>query len=568
MIKRWALKPMPEPEQVQELSRQININEVLASILLQRNIFDYDQAKAFFRPALSQLHDPFLMKDMDKAVERLEKAMENGEKILVYGDYDVDGTTAVSVFYGFLRKIYPKLDFYIPDRYTEGYGISTKGIDWAEENGFGLIVSLDCGIKAVDKVAYASEKGIDFIICDHHRPGVDLPAAYAVLDPKREDCHYPYDELSGCGVGFKLLQAYCIKNEIEPALLFEFLDLLAVSIASDIVPLTGENRVLAYYGIKKLTESPRPGLKALLELAALRSEVSVTNIVFGIGPRINAAGRIGHASMAVKLLLSESQEEAEAFAVLLNDNNILRKSFDANITKEALEMIEGYNLETASKSNVLFKHDWHKGVIGIVASRCIEKYYKPTIILTESNNKAAGSARSVFGFDVYEAIAECSDLLDQYGGHMYAAGLTLPLDKVEAFREKFEKVVANKITEEQQVPHLEIDLALDFNKISFKFFNILKQMEPFGPFHMHPVFMTENVYVKGTPRLIKNDHVKFHAQQKGNIYAYDTIGFGFGSFVEQLSSGKPFRMAYTIEENCYMNTRSLQLCLKDLKFED
>ncbi len=568
MMKRWCIKPLPPKEKVEALSGLINVNPVLASILLQRNINNFDQAKSFFRPEIGQLHDPFLMKDMDKAVERLEKAMQQGEKVLVYGDYDVDGTTAVSLFYGFLSKIYDKLEYYIPDRYKEGYGISYQGIDYAATHHFTLIVSLDCGIKAVEKVAYASEKGIDFIICDHHRPGDVLPDAYAVLDPKREDCHYPYDELSGCGVGFKLLQAYVLKNWLDEHLLYDLLDLLAVSIASDIVPLTGENRTLAFLGIKKMQENPRPGLKALLSLARFRGDISITNIVFGIGPRINAAGRIAHANIAVQLLLANTIEEAETLAQQLNIKNEMRRDFDLEITKEALGMIEENNLEGSSKSTVLFKNDWHKGVIGIVASRCIEKHYKPTIILTESNNKASGSARSVFGFDVYEAIASCSDLLDQYGGHMYAAGLTLPLDKVAAFKEKFEQVVADKITEEQQIPQIAIDIAIDFKIINFKFFNILKQMEPFGPQNMHPVFMTEEVYIKGTPKLLNNGHVKFYAKQKGDVFAHETIGFGFGSYIEELSSGKPFQMAYTIEENCYMESKTLQLCVKDLKFQE
>lgn len=566
MIKKWIKKPLPEPDLVKNLSSAININPVLASILLQRGVHNYDEAKNFFRPSLNQLHDPFLMKNMENAVSRLQSAISNNEKILVYGDYDVDGTTSVALFYGFLKNIYPNLDYYIPDRYKEGYGISFAGIEWAAERGITLIVSLDCGIKAVDKVEMALQKGIDFIICDHHRPGHELPEAYAILDPKQEDCSYPFDELSGCGIGFKLLQAYCLKENLDPTLLYSYLDLVVVSIASDIVPIIGENRILAYYGLKQLNSHPRPGLQALIDVAGLRDELNISKIVFALGPRINAAGRIDHARSAVQLLLSTNKEEADFFAKQVNINNILRRDHDLNITQEALEMIQTDSVLLNSKSTVLFKNDWHKGVIGIVASRCIEKFYKPTIILTESNEMASGSARSVLGFDVYEAIAECADLLSHFGGHKYAAGLTLELGKVNAFKTKFEEVVSRTITEEQTIPSLEIDQSINLDSINYKFFNILKQMEPFGPANMQPVFASENLFVKGNVKIIKEEHLRFNVQQRGIEGSFPVIGFCCASFFEKINEGHDFRMTYTIETNEFQDMKSLQLCVKDIKF--
>lgn len=567
MVKKWIFKPSPKLESVKFLSSAINVNETLATILLQRNIKDFQEAKEFFRPSISDLHDPFLMKDMDKAVERLQRAVQSGEKILVYGDYDVDGTTSVALFYGFLREIYPNLEYYIPDRYKEGYGISFAGIEWAIENGVSLIVSLDCGIKANEKVSLALEAGIDFIICDHHRPGKELPEAYAVLDPKREDCPYPYKELSGCGIGYKFLRAFCLKEGLDQKQLDTFLDLVVVSIASDIVPITGENRTLAYLGLKQINKEPRPGLKALIKIAGIKEALTITRIVFGLGPRINAAGRIDHAHSALELLLSEYETEADLQAQKINVNNSLRKDFDSNITQEALEMIQNDLVLQQSKSTVLFKNDWHKGVIGIVASRCIEKFYRPTIILTESNNMASGSARSVVGFDVYDAISECSDLLSQFGGHKYAAGLTMELNNVEAFRKRFEEVVSTRITPDQLEPQVIIDHKVNFDQITFKFFNIINQMEPFGPGNMQPVFVSENLKVKGVAKLIKGEHVKCTVQQEGNKNYFSVIGFGCSSFFEELNSGKMFKMAYTIEVNEYRDQKSLQLCIKDIIFE-
>ena len=566
MEKRWIYKPIPESEQIEHLSTHINVNPILASILIQRNYTNFEEAKDFFRPSLKRLHDPFLMKDMEKAIDRLNMAITNEEKILIYGDYDVDGTTSVATVYGFLKTQYANIDYYIPDRYKEGYGISPESIRWAVKKGFKLIICLDCGIKAVNLIKEAKAKGIDFIVCDHHLPGSTLPPAVAILDPKQKDCSYPFDELTGCGVGFKLIQAYCLRNKIEESQIFEYLDLISVSIASDLVPIVGENRILAYHGLIKLNENPCPGLKALISISGLK-EIDISSIVFGIGPRINAAGRIAHAKAAVNLLQSKDQEEVDLTAEKINNNNITRRNFDSNITKEALKLIEDDQDLKSAKSTVLFKSDWHKGVIGIVASRCIEKYYRPTIILTESNNKATGSARSVVGFDVYEAIVQCSDLLEQYGGHKYAAGLTLSLDKLKAFQTKFEEIVSQTITDEQLIPQLEIDQMINFDRINFKFYNILKQMSPFGPQNMAPVFVSENVYVDRSPRILKNEHLKMFVKQEGYPYTVEAIGFGLAKYFEMINSGMRFKAAYTIEAANYFSSKYLRLNLKDIKFD-
>lgn len=565
MTKRWVLKEPADHAATETLSKAININSTLANLLVQRGMSTYDEARQFFRPSVEDLHDPFLMKDMDKAVTRLQEAIAKNHKILVYGDYDVDGTTSVALFYGFLAGYTQTIEFYIPDRYKEGYGISEAGIDWAIEEGFELIVSLDCGIKAVNMIGKAVAAGIDFIVCDHHLPGAELPPAYAVLDPKRSDCPYPFKELSGCGIGFKLLQAYCIKSDISLEKLYPYLDLVAVSIAADIVPASGENRTLAHFGLKQLNSQPRPGLQALIDLAGFRSEIDINNIVFGIGPRINASGRISHAKTAVELLLSENIGEATSIADGINDKNTERRNFDVIITREALEMIE-QNPNTTAKSTVLFKNDWHKGVIGIVASRCIDLYYRPTIILTESNNKATGSARSVAGFDIYKAITECSDLLLQYGGHMYAAGLTMELSKVAEFQQRFEEVVASSIQPEQLIPQIEIDQVLLLDQINPRFFNILKQMSPFGPLNMPPVFMTENVKAIGRPKVLKNKHLKLNLGLEEGGPALEAIGFDMADYFSMIDSGMRFHIAYTIEENNYWQPGTLQICLKDIKF--
>ncbi len=565
--KRWIYHPELTDRQKQtanQLAEELNINPTLATLLTQREILDFESSRQFFRPNLSQLHDPYLMKDMDLAVERLAKAMANNEKILVYGDYDVDGTTSVTVFFGFLQKRYAHLDYYIPDRYEEGYGVSWQSIDWAQENGYTLIVTLDCGIKSIDKVTEAKQRGIDFIICDHHRPGDSLPPAVAVLDPKREDCPYPYKELTGCGVGFKLLQAYCISQQIDQKELFEYLDLLVVSIAADIVPITGENRVLAHYGLLQLNAAPRIGIKALIKIAGMTGTLDITNVVFGIGPRINAAGRIKHAKEAVRLLLSEHEEEANDFAREIDNHNKDRKLFDSTITEEALFMIENDSWFTEAKSTVLYKEDWHKGVIGIVASRCIEKYHRPTIILTKSHEKAAGSARSVPGFDVYEAIEECADLLEQFGGHTFAAGLTLPIDNIEAFRIRFNEIVSSRISPDQLIPMVNIDLPLELSAINAKFYNILRQMGPFGPGNMTPLFESKNVTLVGKPVIMKEKHLKFDVKQD-NSFIYTAIGFGMAEFANELASQRPFSICYHLEENNFRDKKTLQLFLKDIK---
>lgn len=567
MDHRWAIRRSQIPEKVEKLSRDININPVLASVLIQRGISNYQEAKAFFRPSLKDLHDPFLMEDMDLAVERLSRAIHNAENILVYGDYDVDGATSVALVYSYLKKIYSNVSYYIPDRYQEGYGISKKGIEWADSNNIHLIISLDCGIKAIEMTKLANKKGIDLIICDHHLPGSTLPEAYAILDPKRKECKYPYKDLSGCGVGFKFLQAFAIQHKLDSTELYEYLDFLAVSIASDIVPVHGENRIFCYYGLEKLNNNPRPGLKALIDVAGLRGKVTVSGIVFGIGPRINAAGRMTHAGLAVELLISDAYKKAEHTALKINSNNIERRNFDSNITQEALKMIESNEKLKNAKSTVLFKSDWHKGVIGIVASRCIDKYYRPTIILTKSKNKATGSARSVDGFDVYEALAECSDLLDQYGGHMYAAGLTLDIDKLESFQKRFEKIVEERITQEQLTPHIDIDQIIPIDIVTPKFLEILKQMAPFGPANTQPIFVSENLYVSSRPRILKDEHLKFYVHQEGNDEVFETIGFGLAQYFEFINSGMRFKMAYSIEENNYLGQSSIQFIAKDIKFD-
>lgn len=565
MEKRWRLKNIPDESIVASLSESINLNESLATLLVQRGITDFEEAKAFFRPSLDQLLDPFLMKDMKEAVERLCLAITTQEKILIYGDYDVDGTTSVSLVYDFLSKRYAHLDFYIPDRYSEGYGTSIKGIEWAAENGFSLIISLDCGIKSVEHVQIAKSLGIDFIICDHHKPGDVLPNAAAVLDPKRKDCPYPFKELSGCGVGFKLLQAFAITNGIDFKELLPFLDLVAISIASDIVPIVDENRILTYYGLEVINSNPRPGVKALIEIAGFKKTLEVSDVVFGLGPRINAAGRITHAKSAVQLLISKEKEEADFYAQQINDKNSIRKDVDSSITEEALKMITDNSALLDSKSTVLFKEDWHKGVIGIVASRCIEKFHKPTIILTESNNKATGSARSVPGFDVYEAISKCSDLLDQFGGHMYAAGLTLKLEKVEAFKKKFEEVVAKHITAEQLIPQIEIDLPLSLSQVNTKFHNIVKQMAPFGPGNLQPVFVSDSAFDDGRARILKEQHLKLFLKQEGNDALVEAIGFGMAHFYPKVINKQKFNICYTICENNFNGIKSIQLLIKDIK---
>ncbi|ALI98971.1 single-stranded-DNA-specific exonuclease RecJ [Rufibacter tibetensis] len=569
MQKRWVIKEAPDAAKVQHIATSLNMSLTLASVLCQRDICTFDEAKAFFRPSLQELHDPFLLKDMDKAVNRLIEALHQQERILIYGDYDVDGTTSVALVYGFLQTYFEdRIEYYIPDRYSEGYGISFQGIDWAQENGYSLIISLDCGVKSIDKIAYANTKGIDFIICDHHLPDDELPQAIAVLDAKRADCPYPYKELAGCGVGFKFMQAFCLQMGLDEEPLFQLLDLVVVSIAADIVPITGENRILAYHGLQRLNNGVlRPGLQALKELADLRSELDITQIVFGFAPRINAAGRMGDAKRSVAMLLAKTKEEAFDMVQKINVSNSERRGHDTSITKEALQMIEDDDFLRSARSTVLFKESWHKGVVGIVASRCIEKYYRPTIILTESNGKATGSARSVHGFDVHQAILACSDLLDQFGGHMYAAGLTLPVENVPAFRERFEQIVTNTILEEQLVPMVEIDMPLELHQIRPGFFNILKQMEPFGPGNMAPVFMSTCVYDTGSARVVGDAHLKLRLTQDGETF-FDAIAFGMAEYYPRIQKGIPFDVCYCIEENVFRGNVTLQLRIKDIRFAE
>ncbi|HEX5002178.1 MAG TPA: single-stranded-DNA-specific exonuclease RecJ [Bacteroidia bacterium] len=565
---RWVVKPRGEKEKIEHLSKQLNIHPILANLLIQRGHDTFESAKDFFRPELEMLHDPFLMKDMDKAVARINTAIGSKEKILVYGDYDVDGTTSVALVYTFLKARYPKVDFYIPDRYKEGYGISVKGIDWAADHKFSLIIALDCGIKSVDKIAYAQTKGVDFIICDHHRPGTELPDAVAVLDPKRSDCSYPYDELSGCGVGFKLIQAFSQKEGTPVQELESYLDLVAVSIAADIVPITGENRVLTYYGIKQLNAKPRPGIKAILDVSGGNRQMTVNDIVFTIAPRINAAGRIASGNQAVELLVSENEKEALEHAHEINQKNSTRKDLNESITKEALQIIEQDKSFGNKKSTVLYNPKWHKGVIGIVASKLTDQFYKPTIIITRSNGVLSGSARSVKDFDIYNAIESCSDLLEQFGGHMYAAGLTLKEENFEMFHDKFEKIVSNTIEERSLVREIEIDDVISLSEINMSFYNILKQFGPFGPGNMAPIFKSEDVYDHGNARIVGNNHLKLSLiQGKNSRKVMESIGFQLGKYFSNVSKEDPFQVCYQIEENTFNGRTSLQLNIKDMQFE-
>lgn len=566
MEKRWIEKPPVDQSTVDTLSKSINVNPFLATLLVQRGITSFDEAKNFFRPSLNHLHDPFLMEDMERAVERIHRAIRHGEKILVYGDYDVDGTTSVALVYSYLSKFYPHCDFYLPDRSKEGYGVSKDGIIWAEENGFTLIIALDLGIKSADMVLLAEHKGIDFIICDHHLPGDQIPRAVAVLDPKRKDCSYPFAELSGCGLGYKLLQAYARKYRDESELT-NYIDLVAVSIASDIVPVNGENRTLAFFGLEKLNRDPMPGLKALIELSGSKNEMDISTVVFTLGPRINAAGRVSHARFAVELLIAKTEDEAMTLAEKINIKNDERREFDLTITDEAISMIESDEKLLNAKTTVLYKDTWHKGVIGIVAARCVEKFYRPTIILTASNDMITGSARSVKDFDLHEAISGCADLLEKFGGHKYAAGLTMRKENLAAFQQKFEEVVSNTITEEMLTPVIDVDLELPINAITPKFRSILKQMAPFGPENHKPVFKSGGVFVKNSLASFKDKHIRFLAGQNGSEAVVNVVGFDMMEYYEQLLDNRTFTMAYTIEENTYNGMTSLQLRLKDIKFE-
>ena len=586
---RWIIAQDVEQQKVKELSKAIGVDDKLATLLVQRGITTYNEAKDFFRPSLNQLHDPFLMKDMDKAVDRLVKAMKDGEKILIYGDYDVDGTTAVALIYTYLKNLInkKKIEFYIPDRYEEGYGISYKGIDYAADNGFGLVIVLDCGIKADEKINYANERGVDFIICDHHRPGDEIPQAVAVLDSKRNDCGYPYKELSGCGVGFKLITGLSMRLGRPIEEVYELLDYVAVSIAADIVPITGENRILAFFGLKLLNKKPRPGIEAVLGHAnihrkeeysssemekqnVLERELTISDLVFLIGPRINAAGRLEKASDSVRLLIATNQNHAEKLAASINDLNVKRREFDNAITEEALSMIDADEKMRNAKSTVIFNENWHKGVIGIVASRLTDSYYRPTIVLTRSGNLITGSARSIKNFDIYDAIDNCSDLLEHFGGHKYAAGLSLKPENLEKFSERFEQYVSEHLDEDELIPELNVDIKMDFSNITPKFVRILKQFAPFGPGNLSPVFLTENVIDSGYSRAVGNKkHLKLTVTQRDNTEnVFAGIAFQKGDLFERIHSKEPFSMCYYIEENFWQGKTTLQLNVKDIKFKN
>ena len=561
---RWTLKSKPEKEKVQMLQNELQVDALIATLLVQRGVETYDQAKAFFRPSLTDLHDPFLMKDMDKAVVRIEEAILKGENILVFGDYDVDGTTAVSLVSSYLKSYYPNVATYIPDRYDEGYGISYNGIDFAEDNEFTLIIALDCGIKSIDHIAYANAKNIDFIICDHHRPGDELPKAVAILDPKRNDCSYPYDELCGCGIGFKLIQALASKRGQTLEDLVLYLDLVATAIAADIVPITGENRILAKYGLEVINSNPRPGIKALIQNVNKKT-LTITDVVFIVAPRINAAGRIKHGNEAVALLTEYDLDQAEQFASEIEQHNSDRKGLDKQITVEALAKIEDNN-EKENFTTVIYQENWHKGVIGIVASRLTETYYRPTIVFTKSGDKLAASARSVKDFDVYNAIEACSMHLEQFGGHKYAAGMTLKEENYEAFKAAFEKEVRNTISSELLIPEIEIDAEINLSEISPKLIRVLNQFEPFGPENMTPVFLTKNIKDTGYPKLLgkEEEHLKLFVKQE-NSEGFGAIAFFMGNKLNQISNQKPFDTVYCIDENEFKGTVTVQLRIKDLK---
>ncbi len=586
MEKRWTIKHLGDYELINQLAKELTVSFPIANLLYQRGITTFEEARKFFRPELSHLHDPYLMKDMDKAVSRIEKAIAGNEKIMVYGDYDVDGTTAVALVYSYFNEFYKNIDFYIPDRYLEGYGISTQGIDYAAEHEFKLIIALDCGIKSMEKIAYASSLHIDFIICDHHRPEEDLPKAVAVLDPKRLDCEYPYKELSGCGIGFKLIQAFGQKKGAGIDELYKYLDLVAVSIASDIVLITGENRILAFYGLKLINTNPRPGLEAVLQSGGVvrksqvecdkngfifNRQLNVNDLVFLIGPRINAAGRIENGKDSVKLLICETMEESRTIASQIDLYNTERRTLDSFTTEQAIDMIYKNPEILNSKSTLVYQPEWHKGVIGIVASRLTESFYRPTIVLTNSNVEGliCGSARSVKDFDIYDAIDSCSDLLEHFGGHKYAAGLSLKLENLPKFRKRFEEIVESTITTDMQVPEVEIDEEIELHQITNNFYKIIKQFAPFGPGNMAPVFKTSGVVDIGTVRLVgKNDknHLKLCiTYPEISIGPFPAIGFQMGEHFDHILQGNRFDICYHIEENEWAGNVTLQLNIKDIK---
>ena len=571
MQKKWHVKTLKDTTIVDAFRSKLKVDSIVAELLLQRGIDSFDMAQDFFRPKLDQLHDPFLMKDMEVAVDRLQEAIDDDQKVMLFGDYDVDGTTAVAMMYSFLKDTL-KVDYYIPDRYVEGYGLSKQGIDVAKEHNVSLIICLDCGIKAVDKIAYAKSLGIDFIVCDHHMPGEELPDAI-VLDPKRKDCSYPYDELSGCGVGFKLLQGMCEHNNWSTDKLFEHLDLLAVSIGADIVPVTGENRILCYHGMKQLNANPRVAFKELLTLANKQFPVTLTDVIFSIAPRINAAGRLRSGKHAVALMVSENLDDITSLADDINNDNLERRQLDQQITEEAKEIVEKRWEEKESFSNVVFKENWHKGVVGIVASRLIEKFYRPTIVLTESNGMVTGSARSIKDFNVYDALNACSEHLEQFGGHMYAAGMTLKRENLEPFMEAFEAYAKENLTSEMLIEEQEVDVELGFNQIFSseenrmkipKLKRILSQFEPHGPGNMKPVFISKNVFSTDM-RLLKEAHIKLSMTQPEHDVVIEGIGFNQSESANIVAAGMPFDVVYTLESNKWMDRETLQLNIKDVR---
>ena len=570
MEKRWVYQQGSDPTTAQMLAEAIRIRPFIADLLIRRGISEYHAAKSWFNPSEDQMHDPFYMKGMKEAVERLENAIRNDERILIYGDYDVDGTTAVSLVYGFLSSRYPNVSYYIPDRYKEGYGLSAEGIQYAADNAFDLIITLDCGIKAIDRIAAGREKGLDFIVCDHHLPGENLPDA-VVLDPKQKGCDYPYKELTGCGIGFKLIQALSMSDPgVHPREIYDFLDLVALSIGADIVPVTGENRVLASIGLSMLNRSPRPGIRALLRLAKKQLPMTIEDLVFIVAPRINAAGRMDSASLAVELFLASDEDTAMEYAKYLEDLNLDRKTLDKETTEEALEQIRKDPFLQTSNSSLVFSETWHKGVIGIVASRLTETYYRPTVVLTSVNGVATGSVRSVQGFNVYEALEACEDVLTQFGGHDFAAGLTLPVDQIKLFRERFEEEVNRRLGEEHKTPVLEIEEDLPLADANESLYGIIQRMEPFGPGNMKPVFSSRNVLDAGGTRAVGSDgaHLKLEITQAGyNGKPIQGIGFGLGHLAEEISGGMPFHVAYTLDENHWNGRTTLQLNVKDIRMD-
>ena len=565
MEKRWKILKADESK-VDTLQQSLKINSALCRVLVEREFDTYEKTKYYFRPELKFLHDPFLMKDMDIAVQRILSAFEKKEKILVFGDYDVDGTTSVACMYKFLCKIHEPglLDFYIPHRYREGYGVSKMGIDFAKENNFALIISLDCGIKSVELIAYAKSIGVDFIVCDHHLPDEEIPVAVAILNPKQMDCNYPYKELCGCGVGFKLISALAQHLNIDEEHFFCYLDLVAVAIAADIVPMTGENRILAYYGLEKINSSPNPGIKALIFLGGIQKKLSINNVVFVIAPRVNAAGRMDDAKKAVQLFIEEDYNKALEYAEMLHSDNTDRKEADSSITSEALEIINNNEDLQNKKTTVVFRNHWHKGVVGIVASRLIETWYRPTVVLTQSGDVAAGSARSVPGFNLYEAIHACREYLLGYGGHFAAAGLSLLPENIEAFTNKFEEVVSATIPDHLLIPEIIIDAEISFADITPNFYNIVCQMEPFGPENMRPVFIAKNVLDTGYSKIVKDEHIRFVV--KHGKFSFTGIGFNLAAKFDLLK--KPFDLVFTIDENEWNGNTSLQLKVIDLRSSD